>query len=280
MAKSPRRHPRLVSSGPYRVVPVGLLSSTGYQRLSSHAQHILLTLLVGSTSSFAGISLVETEALVRQTNLRAAEVESALAELEKKPSGRRSFIVRQGAVIWVRHALESDPVVQKSVQGAPNEDQRKGIERALSALPQDSVPVKKFRRYYHFWKGIRGGTVGGTVGGDGGGDRRRDRARTPASTPSPTSTPASTPTREKRENQEVALATGSNRTRPSPEEELAEHETKKQRARELLKSTATPLDPATDLDEHARSVALLRQAGFRVPAWLETGTPPPDEPPA
>jgi hypothetical protein len=183
-------------AGRYRVVPTALWESTDFQRLSPTARLVLLALKTGSTSSFAGIGLVYGEGLQRETGLTPAEIEGALAELEKRPTPSTSWIVRSGPVIWVRHQLRSDPVVEKS-GGKPNPDQQKGVSRHVGALPQDNIAVLRFLRHYREMlqttevetKGkTKGGTVGGTVGGS------PAVAVAPAPAPSPSHTPAATRT--------------------------------------------------------------------------------------
>src|SRR5207249_2841731 len=161
-----RRELRL--TGRYRVVPTALFESTDFQRLGQKARLVLLVLKVGSTSSFAGIGLAYTEALVRETGLTAPEVEEALGELEKRPTPSSSWIVRGGPVIWVRHQLRSDPIVQNNV-GTLSPAHQKGVERHVGALPQDNVAVVKFLRHYKQMLNERvddtqGGTKGGTLG--------------------------------------------------------------------------------------------------------------------
>jgi hypothetical protein len=198
-------------TGSYRVVATSLWSSL--HGLGPYERLVLLALKTGSTSSFAGIGFVYSEALARETGLTVAEVEAALTILEKRPAPTTSWIVRDGPVIWVRNQLKADPVVQKG-GGKPNPDQQKGIGRHVGALPQDNTAVVRFLRHYREMlsrtvddtkpptvDGTEGETVGATVGGS------------PASTPASaeTTTPAVTPEAPK---STVALA-----TEPAPKPE-------------------------------------------------------------
>jgi hypothetical protein len=135
--------------GRYRMIPVGLWENTEFQRLTPNARYVYMNLTSGSLSSFAGIGLLYIEALQRETGLRIAELENALAELEKTPTPARSWIVRDLGVVWVRRQLMSDPAIEKA-GGSPSAAQQIGIATHLGSLPQDSAAVRKFRRYHSF----------------------------------------------------------------------------------------------------------------------------------
>jgi hypothetical protein len=179
--------------GGYRVVAIGMLGSM--QGFAPNDRLVALALMTGETSSFAGIGFVYPEALVRQTALASAEVEAALANLEKLPSPSNPFIIRDSSVIWIRNQLKSDPTVKKA-GGKPNAAQQLGIQRHVGSLPQDNRAVRKFLRHYREMlnkavadtdRGTKGKTVGGTVGGTVG--------ESPASTPASTTSPAASPPR-------------------------------------------------------------------------------------
>jgi hypothetical protein len=136
-----------VRVGRYRSVRVAKWGDPDFQRLSGHSRLLLMALLTGSTSSLADIGHAYIEALVAETDLSPAEIEAAFGELEKKPTPTRSFVVREGSVVWVRDALADDPARGKDPD-IRNPKHLTAIETILGSLPRGSVLVKKFRAYY------------------------------------------------------------------------------------------------------------------------------------
>jgi hypothetical protein len=134
------------TEGRYRPIAVSLWGSDDFQKFSANARLVAVNLMTGSSSNLAGINFVYLEAVVRETGLTMPEVDTALHELEKKPTPGRSFIVRDQArgVIWVRTQLRDDPGIGQNLY----ETHRKGIETILGSLPSDSPVVRQFRNFY------------------------------------------------------------------------------------------------------------------------------------
>lgn len=135
--------------GRYRHVRIVMWAQSDWRSLSPEARLVYVALSTGSLSNMAGIFLLPDVApIVMDTGLPRARVEAALGELESRPSAKRSFIVRDEMVIWVRDQLGSDP----AREGDPdlrNINHRKGVETLLGNLPRQSSVVRKFRSYYH-----------------------------------------------------------------------------------------------------------------------------------
>lgn len=130
----------------YRPVRTSLWPT--FSCLSPEARLTMVALLTGSTSNMAGIGYMLREPLMRETGLDAGEIESALAELEKKPTAARSFIVRDDLVIWCRDALRDAPKVLDERQRFASDLHRKGVKALLGTLPATSPTVQKFKRAY------------------------------------------------------------------------------------------------------------------------------------
>jgi len=142
-----------VRGGRYRPIAVSLWGSDDFHKLSANARLVLVNLMTGSSSSLAGINFVYLEAVARETGLTHPEIETALHELEKKPTPRRSFIARDQArgVIWVRTQLRDDPGIGQNLY----ETHKKGIAATLGSLPSDSPVVRQFRNFYPDFRGHR-----------------------------------------------------------------------------------------------------------------------------
>ena len=143
--------------GRYRAVRVALWADPEFQALSANAKLTFLALSTGSHSNLAGISFLSLDTLQRETLLSREETEAALAELEKRPSPARSFIMRDASpVVWVRNLLRDDPSREKDDGGhergtdVRNKKHRTAIETILGSLPKASPVVRKFRVYYNF----------------------------------------------------------------------------------------------------------------------------------
>lgn len=128
--------------GTYRGIFTALLDDPDYQRLSSDARLVLLTLRLCSQAGVAVIFRLYPAVVAEQTGLTVAAVERALAELEKLPSPERPWIHREGGVVWVRNGLRHDPNVSVGY-----DKHRTAILRAVAGLPRLSI-VRKFCRYY------------------------------------------------------------------------------------------------------------------------------------
>jgi hypothetical protein len=178
--------------GRYRVIPTALWESTEFQQLAPTSRYLYVNLMTGSLSSFAGIGLLYLEALQRETGLAVAEIETALGQLEKLPTPESSWIVRDRGCVWVRRQLTSDPAIEKA-GGTPSEDQQRGIITHLGSLPQDSLAVRKFRRFHKFARGTVRKRVNKTVPQTEGQTEGGSPIRTPAVTPDKEPTPAVTP---------------------------------------------------------------------------------------
>jgi len=128
--------------GTYRGVYTILIDHPDYQRLTSNARLVLLTLRLCSQAGVAVIFRMYPAMLAEQTGLTVAEVEAALGELEKSPSAERPWIFREAGVVWVRNGLRHDPNVSVGY-----DKHRKAIVRAVAGLPRLGI-VRKFCRYY------------------------------------------------------------------------------------------------------------------------------------
>jgi hypothetical protein len=136
-----------VRGGRYRSVRVAKWGDPDFKRLSPDARLLLLALITGSSSSLAGIGHAYTEALADETGLSSAQIEAAYGELEKKPTPARSFVVREGSVVWVRDALADDPSRGEDPD-VRNPKHLTAIETILGSLPRGLGVVRKFRAYY------------------------------------------------------------------------------------------------------------------------------------
>ncbi len=128
--------------GVYRGVYSSLLDDPDYQRLTPPARLVLLTLRLCTQAGAGAIFRVYVVMLAEQTGLEVVDVEKAIAELACSPSPEKPWIYRDGPVVWVRNGLRYDPNVRLA-----DDKHRKGVERAVSALPNLPI-VAKFCRYY------------------------------------------------------------------------------------------------------------------------------------
>jgi len=149
--------------GRYRTVNVAMWGDPGFRALSLGAKLLYLALSTGASSAFCGLGRYYVEELIAETGLTKAELETAFGELEKRPTPRHSFVVRDRwhGLFWLRNSLRDDPTRENDPQ-IRNETHRKGIYTILGELPKDSRVVRMFRRTYHFpsrtpSKGPRGG---------------------------------------------------------------------------------------------------------------------------
>jgi hypothetical protein len=136
-----------VKGGRYRSFRVSKWGDPDFRRLSPNARLLLLALSTGPTSSLAGIGHAYTQALVEETGLSAPEIEGAFGELEKLPTPARSFVMREGSVVWVRDQLADDPSRGDDPE-IRNPKFLTAIETILGSLPRGSAVVKKFRIHY------------------------------------------------------------------------------------------------------------------------------------
>jgi hypothetical protein len=57
------------------------------------------------------------QVLEAQTGLDAETVEAALQGLERKPTPKEPWILREGRIIWIRNGLKHDPTVTTNNEG-------------------------------------------------------------------------------------------------------------------------------------------------------------------
>jgi len=129
--------------GLWRGIYVSMTSHPDYVGLSPHARLTILTLRLGGQSTLPGIGRVYMDALLAETGLTRRQLKAALDELERKPSAKTPWIVRDGALLWVRNALRFDPNLTFA-----NPNHVLGVLRAVAALPRSSVVVQRFLEYY------------------------------------------------------------------------------------------------------------------------------------
>jgi hypothetical protein len=156
-----------VAKGHYRTSRVSKFQELAQAGVSASGKLLYFYFALGPFSSFAGIGRVSLDTTASDTGLSRAEIATALAELEKRPTPSRSFIVydRERHIVWVRDYLKDDPAREKDANIC-NETHRKGIFRTLGDLPKDSPAVRKFKLYYHL---TRHTPTRGPAGGTGGG---------------------------------------------------------------------------------------------------------------
>jgi hypothetical protein len=153
--------------GHYRTSRVSKFQELAQAGVGANGKLLYFYFALGPFSSFAGIGRVSIDTTASDTGLSRAEIETALAELEKRPTPSRSFILydRERHIVWVRDYLKEDPARDKDPD-ILNETHRKGIENTLGDLPRDSPAVRKFRSYYNFHRHT---PTRGPAGGMGGG---------------------------------------------------------------------------------------------------------------
>jgi hypothetical protein len=175
--------PRKVGRGLWRGVYSAMVDHLDFQALTPNARLTLFICRVGSMNTAASIFRYYLEPLQQQTGLSRDELVAALHELEKKPSPKAPWIVRDEAVLWIRNGLKHDPNLSLNHHG-----HREAIIRALAALPSTPT-VRKFRAYYKLSQGRGSGSPQetGMASGEPGG------IRNPSSTPIPTPTPTPNP---------------------------------------------------------------------------------------
>src|SRR5262249_25617382 len=141
-----RRTPGLesaMSSGPWSAIYCKLFDDVDFQRLSPHARLLLLTLRLCPQARPAAIFRYYREVLASQSGLSQAELDAAFRELEKPSNDHEPWIYRDELVVWVRNGLRNDPSIVMA-----RDTHRRGVERAVDALPRTSLIAAKFRHYY------------------------------------------------------------------------------------------------------------------------------------
>jgi hypothetical protein len=172
--------PERIGRGVWRGIYSSMVDHPDFHLLTPHERLVLFVCRLGSQNTAASIFRYYREPLMVQTGLAAAELETALAGLEKKPSARAPWIIRDDAVVWIRNGLKHDPTY--SVQ---NRNHRLSLLRAVAALPRTPT-VRKFRRYYKLPIGMGDGIGQGIGDGTTGAMARKTPTPTPNTTPTPT----------------------------------------------------------------------------------------------
>jgi hypothetical protein len=182
----------------YGVISSALVHDPAWITLSAHAKVIYVTCIGFDGCTLAGIFRYHDVAvLVRYSGLSLAETESALAELEKKPTPETSFIVRDSEVLWLRRYLNQHSGLSKA-----NLTHQTAIRNTVNALPADSDVVRKFRKYYKSW--WHGPLTGPRRAVDG-----PSTGRTPTKTKTETETETSTKTETRKEREKKSIGGGS-----------------------------------------------------------------------
>lgn len=128
--------------GSYRGIYETLYDDLDFQRLSPIAKVVWHVLKVRLTQY--GIAVFYPEPLPRIVNASAAEVDVALAELERpKPGQKLGWLVREEHVFWLVNGFRFDP----SVSGGLSENHKTGARRYAETLPKLDV-VRQFLAYY------------------------------------------------------------------------------------------------------------------------------------
>jgi hypothetical protein len=153
---------------------------------SPHAKVVLWNPMTGTQSNMAGLFFLSVDTLARETELSRAEIEAALAELEKHPSPDRSLIERDGDVVCIRRQLDADPARERD-PFLSNPRHRAAIISIMDSLPPSNAVVKKYRRRHRLPQQCHsngkpiGKPIGNPIGKrmpmpfSGEGDRRRRR---------------------------------------------------------------------------------------------------------
>lgn len=128
--------------GVYRGIFSAMLDDPDYQRLTSDARLVLLTLRLCAQAGAAAIFRFYPTVLAEQAGLEIERVEKALIELSSSPSSAESWVVREGPIVWVRNGLRYDPNLRLA-----DPKHRKSVERAVQALPRLDI-VASFCEYY------------------------------------------------------------------------------------------------------------------------------------
>jgi len=124
--------------GLHRGIYASLLDDPDFQALSSNARLVLMTARLCAQNTIASIFRYYADTLAAQTGLTRRDLDRALAELRTA-----RWVVYDAAVLWIRNGLRFDPNVRLD----KDEKHRKGVERAVAALPRSRVVIE-FCSYY------------------------------------------------------------------------------------------------------------------------------------
>lgn len=128
--------------GIFRGIFSHLLDDVDYQKLSSDARHVFLTLRLSVQVGPAAICRIYVSVLAEQTGLDIAVVEKALEELQISPSPEKPWVLREGPIVWVRNGLRHDPHMTVA-----DPKHRLAVQRFISGLPNLPIVIK-FCEYY------------------------------------------------------------------------------------------------------------------------------------
>lgn len=123
--------------GIYRGVYSALLDDSDYQRLTSNARLVLLSIRISKYAGLGSIFVYYRGVIAVQTGLTGRQVDAALDEL-----AAHRWIEREGAVIWIRNGLRYDPNIHLA-----NSKHRQAVEKMLHELPKLKI-VLKYCDYY------------------------------------------------------------------------------------------------------------------------------------
>lgn len=125
------------SRGVFRGVSSVLFDDPDYQRLSTAARCLLVTLRLCRDAGPAAIFEYSTDKLMRQTGLGLRPLETAFQALEAD-----HWIQREPPIVWIRNGLRYDPLVRPT-----NPVHRNAILKSVELLPKFQI-VKTFCAYY------------------------------------------------------------------------------------------------------------------------------------
>jgi uncharacterized phage protein (TIGR02220 family) len=125
------------SRGVFRGVSSVLFDDPDYQRLSTAARCLLVTLRLCRDAGPAAIFEYATDKLMRQTGLGPRPLETAFQALEAD-----RWIEREYPIVWIRNGLRYDPLVR-----LPDPRHKAAVLRSIYLLPRLRI-VARFCEYY------------------------------------------------------------------------------------------------------------------------------------
>jgi hypothetical protein len=126
-------------SGTYRALFTGFVDNPRYQRLSTPARLVLLTLMASAERGPTGLFRYHLSLIAERTGLAEDAVQLSLEELEMADWVVRD---RDAMLLWVVNALRDDPTHRPN-----NANHVRAVEKALRGLPETPL-VAMFCKHY------------------------------------------------------------------------------------------------------------------------------------